>query len=180
MVIIGLLIVFSVYLFMVFKTKFFKGQRDHLLLNFPIVRKIYKKSLLVKFSRALSILLRSGLPIQSSLDMIVPLMNNRLVQGKLKVAILAIENGETFESALSDTKLFPELFIKMVGLGGKTGDLEATLDKISEISDRELNRSLHRITVSIEPTLVIVLSVVVGAILLLVMLPLINIMASIG
>jgi len=180
LVFIGLVAVGALYLLLVFKTSLLKSQRDYMLLNAPIVRKIYKKMILVKFARALSILIRSGLPVQSSLEMIQPMMDNHLIQSKIKLAISDVEKGESLESALRKTKLFPELFIKMLSLGNKTGDLDTTLEKISNIYDQELNRTLHRVTVSIEPTLVIILSLVVGAILLLVMLPLINIMSSIG
>lgn len=180
LVIIGFIVLSIFYFVIVFKTHIFKGHREHFLLNFPVVNKLYKKMILVKFARAFAILIKSGLSIQTSLDMVQPMLDNRMVKLKLESAIQQIESGESLENALRSTKLFPELFIKMLALGNKTGDLDTTLEKISSIYDQELNRSLNRLTVSIEPTLVIVLSLVVGAILLLVMMPLINIMASIG
>ena len=134
----------------------------------------------VKFARALSILTKSGMPIQTSLDLIIPLMNNKYVQNQLQIVADQVDKGVALDAALKETNLFPELFVRMIALGNKTGELDGMLEKIADVYDRELNRSLHRLTVSIEPTLVIVLSVIVGAILLLVMLPLINIMSSIG
>lgn len=180
LIIIALLVVVIGYFLLIFKTSYFPRHRDSMLLSLPIVKTLYKKSIVVKFSSALSILTRSGMPIQSSLDLIIPLMDNQIIEGKLNQVIAKIEDGIALENALRDTALFPELFLKMVTLGNKTGELDSMLDKISDVYDRELSRSLHRMTVSIEPTLVIILSVIVGAILLLVMLPLINIMSSIG
>ncbi len=180
LIIIALLVVVIGYFLLIFKTSYFPRYRDSMLLSLPIVKTLYKKSIVVKFSSALSILTRSGMPIQSSLDLIIPLMDNQIIEGKLNQVIAKIEDGIALENALRDTALFPELFLKMVTLGNKTGELDSMLDKISDVYDRELSRSLHRMTVSIEPTLVIILSVIVGAILLLVMLPLINIMSSIG
>lgn len=180
LIVVGLVVILVLYGIMIFKTNWLPSQRDLLLLKLPVVKRLYEKSIVVKFARALSILTKSGLPLQTSLDMIIPLMENQLIQTRLKDVIVQLEAGKPFDQALKSTGLFPELFTKMVALGTKTGELDSMLDKISEVYDRELERSLHRLTVSIEPTLVIVLSVIVGAILLLVMLPLINIMSSIG
>lgn len=178
--IIGLLVVAAGYLFIIFKTGLFKGQKDHFLMSFPLVSRLYKKSVIVKFARALSILTRSGMPIQSSLDLILPLMDNIIVQNHLEMVNSKVDAGESFDKVLGASGLFPDLFIKMITLGQKTGDLDGMLDKIADVYDKELNRSLSRMTVSIEPTMVVILSVIVGAILLLVMMPLISIMSSIG
>jgi len=180
LMLIGLTIMVLVYFLMIFKTNYFLDHRAHILVNFPIVKNLYRKSVVVKFARALSILTKSGMPIQTSLDMIIPLMNNKTVERKLESVNVNVENGMALDVALKETSMFPELFIRMIALGNKTGELDTMLEKIANVYDRELSRSLHRLTVSIEPTLVIILSVIVGAILLLVMLPLINIMSSIG
>lgn len=180
LMLIGLALLVLGYFLLIFKTNYFPDHRDHLLINFPVVKKLYRKSVVVKFARALSILTKSGMPIQTSLDMIIPLMNNKFVQKQLEAVNDKVEKGVALDVALKETAMFPEMFIRMIALGNKTGELDNMLEKIADVYDRELSRSLHRLTVSIEPTLVIVLSVIVGAILLLVMLPLINIMSSIG
>lgn len=180
MMIIGIILILACYMVLLFKTDFLSSSKDKALLSWPILKKVYKKSILVKFSNALSILTKSGMSIQTSLDLVIPLMGNSIVAEKLMGVNQKIEEGVAFEVALRETELFPELFLKMVTLGIKTGELDQMLEKVSDVYDKELSRTLHRMTVSIEPTLVIILSVIVGAILLLVMLPLINIMSSIG
>ncbi len=180
LILIGLAVLVLGYFILIFKTNNFPDHRDHILMNFPVVKKLYRKSVVVKFARALSILTKSGMPIQTSLDMIIPLMNNKYVQNQLESVNEKVEKGVALDVALKETSMFPELFVRMIALGNKTGELDTMLEKIADVYDRELSRSLNRLTVSIEPTLVIILSVIVGAILLLVMLPLINIMSSIG
>ncbi len=178
--ILGILVLVILYFMLLFKTNLLSKQRDAFLLNFPGVKAIYRKSLAVKFSRAYAILIKSGMPLVEGLELIIPLMENESVEKALKGVAQAVQEGKSLSDALSNTRLFPDLFVKMIELGGKTGALDVMLDKTADIYERELNRSLHRLTVSIEPTLVIILSLIVGAILLLVMLPLINIMSSIG
>ncbi len=180
LILIGLAVLVLGYFILIFKTNNFPDHRDHILMHFPVVKRLYRKSVVVKFARALSILTKSGMPIQTSLDMIIPLMNNKYVQNQLESVNEKVEKGIPLDVTLKETSMFPELFVRMIALGNKTGELDTMLEKIADVYDRELNRSLNRLTVSIEPTLVIILSLIVGAILLLVMLPLINIMSSIG
>lgn len=180
LVILGLLAILILYFILLFKTTLLKRQKDSFLMHFPGVRSLYKKSLAIKFSHAFAILIKSGMPLVESLELLIPLMENDLVEKKLGEVVQAVESGIALSDALKNTGLFPDLFVKMVQLGSKAGVLDEMLDKTADIYERELNRSLHRLTVSIEPTLVIILSLIVGAILLLVMLPLINIMSSIG
>jgi type IV pilus assembly protein PilC len=118
--------------------------------------------------------------LQLSLERVIPLIGNRQIEAVMKVAAEKLEVGADIESALSETGIFPSLFLKMVRVGQKSGELDETLEKVSDIYEGELDRSLHNLTASIEPTLVIILSLIVGAIMLLVMLPLIDIMSSIG
>ena len=178
--ILGLLVLIIFYFIVLFKSNVLSKQRDTFLLTFPGVKSLYKKSLAVKFSRAFAILVKSGMPLVEGLELIIPLMENKTVENELLGVVNRVQEGTSLSDALRKTELFPELFVKMIELGTKTGALDVMLDKTADIYERELNRSLNRLTVSIEPTLVIILSLIVGAILLLVMLPLINIMSSIG
>ena len=177
---LGLLVLIIFYFIVLFKSNVLSKQRDTFLLTFPGVKSLYKKSLAVKFSRAFAILVKSGMPLVEGLELIIPLMENKTVENELLGVVNRVQEGTSLSDALRKTELFPELFVKMIELGTKTGALDVMLDKTADIYERELNRSLNRLTVSIEPTLVIILSLIVGAILLLVMLPLINIMSSIG
>ena len=181
--IVAMLVVLAMLLLgilFVLKSRYSKKLRDKLLLKTPVVGKLYKQALVVRFAKALSMLVHSGIDSQKALGMIQPLLDNEMMSVRIGEATNALKNGENLHVALKNIKLFPELFIKMVQVGEKSGVLDATMAKVSSIYEKELNRSLQRVTVAIEPTLVIALSVIVGAIMLLVMLPLINIMSSIG
>ena len=92
---------------------------------------------------------------------------------------LVAAGGDPFE-ALGATKIFPPLFVHMLALGNRTGELDSVMRRVSRLYEEEVDVSLRRITGIVEPLLVTLLSVVVGSILLSVMLPLIGIMSSIG
>lgn len=179
-IILGLFGLAALLIWAVMNTKAQKSRRDRWMLNLPVAKHLYKLSVTIKFAKALSMLIHSGMDIDKSFEMIIPLVNNDQIANELKKSLVSIENGEDYEVALKNVDVFPELFLKMMRIGRKTGSLEQTLDRISGIYDKELTRKLQKFSSSIEPALVIILSVVVGAIMLLVMLPLINIMSSIG
>lgn len=181
--IVGLMLVLVLFILgmlILLKTDLAKGIKDSALMSLPMVKPLYHKASIVRFSKALSMLIHSGMDLRQALKMVGPLMDNHRWSEHLESVEKNIQTEMSFHEALAKTGLFPELFVKMIRIGERSGALDKTLDKVSEIYDSELNRSLHKLTVSLEPTLVIILSVIVGAIMLTVMLPLINIMSSIG
>lgn len=177
LVIIALLFIF-IYLFI--NTTVMKASRDRFLFKSPFTRTLYKQALTVKFANALGMLIQSGMDVYTALTLVSPLMDNDAVEGKLNEAAQKVKEGQELDIALQESGLFSNLFLKMIQIGQKSGNLEETLQKSAVSYGKETERSLHRLTVSVEPTLVIILSLIVGAILLLVMLPLIDIMSAIG
>lgn len=157
-----------------------KPSRDRIIFNSIFTRKLYRTAVTVKFANAMGMLLKSGMNAYSALEMVTPLMDNEEVEKRLREATEKVKSGVEIQQALSESQLFNGIFLKMIQIGIKAGSLEETLEKTSEVYGKEMERSLNRLAVSVEPTLVIILSFIVGAILLLVMMPLIEIMSAIG
>lgn len=153
---------------------------DRLKVHLPWFRRFNEKMMAAKFGMGMHLLLGGGLSFEESVEMVKGIIQNKYAGDKLTAMALSIREGHDVQQALLDTGLFPPIFIKMFNIGFKTGELEKSMEKISDIYENEVERSLSRITSAIEPVLVIILSVVIGVILMAVMLPLINIMASIG
>lgn len=76
--------------------------------------------------------------------------------------------------------LFPWVLIKLFAIAQTTGHMDKMLDKAADVMERETDANLDRLTTVIEPLLIIILSLAVGAILISVILPIVNIMNSIG
>lgn len=153
---------------------------DRARLGLPVLGPLYRRIYASRFSVSLSYLLRSGIDMDAALSMTEAIMDNALVSERIAASRQRIRQGaETFK-ALQETNLFPVLFIRMLALGSRTGDLDTVMSKIAQAYENEVNSRLTRLTGLVEPFLVILLSLVVGGILLTVMLPLVEIMASIG
>lgn len=178
--IVGVLVLFFIGMFLVFKTNRVPRQRNFVLTKIPIISRIYKKSVLVKFSRALQTLISSGYSFEMSVEKTLPILEDPVIADRLSSAAREIEAGGDLYEILNRLDLFPRVFFKMIQLGVKTGTLEEMITKFTATYERELEADLTQTTDAIEPVLVAVLSVVIGLILVMVMLPLINIIGAIG
>ena len=153
---------------------------DRLRLRMPGIRGLYKKIYASRFSMAMSYMLASGIDMNTSLEMAEAIMGNSLVAERVAACRAAMAKGEEPFTALGNTGIFPRLFIRMLAMGSKAGELDTVMAKVARSYESEVNDQLNRMTSIVEPLLVVVLSAIVGGILLTVMLPLIDIMSSIG
>jgi type IV pilus assembly protein PilC len=156
------------------------SKMDSFLLNSKIFGGIYKRLAALRFSQGMAMMVKAGIPFEEAVGMSAPLTGNRFAAGRLKEAEAKIHSGVPIPEALSAAGIFPNLFNQMLRVGVKAGRVDASLEKLSEIYEVELDRAVGRFASSVEPALVIILSVVVGIVLLTVMLPMIQIMSSIG
>ena len=162
------------------RSKIGRRLSDGARLKLPILGPLYQRIYTSRFSTSLSYMLNSGIDLDSALMMTEAVMENTLVSERIAVCREEIRNGEDLFTALKATNLFPSLFVRMLALGNRTGEMDAVMGKIARTYENEVDNRLTRLTGLIEPLLVLILSLIVGGILLTVMLPLVEIMSSIG
>lgn len=133
-----------------------------------------------RFAGAMYLSLSSGLEIDQGLEMAEDLADHPVVREKIKKIRELTAEGSGFVDAVSQCQLFPGLYTRMLSLGFKTGCMDHVLKQISEQYDEDLQEQIHTAVSRLEPTLVAILSILVGMILLSVMLPLMGIMSNIG
>lgn len=162
------------------KTK--KGHRllVRFLSVFPLTRGFYEKLAAARFASGMALTISSGMDTYASLDMVSELTEHKGMQEKITACKQAIQAGATFSDALTGTRIFSNLYSRMVAVGFRTGSIDTVMKKIADNYDRETEQKIRSIISLLEPTLVIILSVIVGLILLSVIFPLMGIMSSIG
>ena len=133
-----------------------------------------------RFASAMSLMLASGLDTDQSLDMVAKLVDNEYIRAKINKCKQYIGEGTNFSESLVKAEIFSGVYARMVNVGFKTGSVDTVMKKLAERYEEEVDTSMSNIIAVLEPTLVAVLSIVVGMILLSVMLPLMSIMSSIG
>jgi type IV pilus assembly protein PilC len=152
---------------------------DKLKVVVPLVRYVNVRVITSRYARSLAVLLKSGVQLINALEEIIPLTENTYLENKFKKAQDTIKDDSDFVDTLNNVGIFPPLFIRMVRVGHATGRLDDMLDKSASLFDDEVDGAVERITLMVEPALIILLSLVVGVILLSVMLPMISIMNAI-
>lgn len=180
--ILFLLIIFVMILiyFLATKTSFGKNISFRFLNVFPLTKHFYESVACGRFASGMALTIKSGMDTFSSLDMVYQLVENCSMQQKISACKNSIKAGFNFSEALIASSIFNSLYSQMVAVGFRSGNIDAVLEKIAEHYEKETDRRIRHIISILEPTLVIILSVIVGLILLSVILPLMGIMASIG
>lgn len=143
-------------------------------------RSFYDKMAAGRFASGMYLSVASGMDTYQSLDMISEIVENEDMQKKIEICRAELEKDSNLPEALKKAEIFSALYSRMVAVGFRSGSIDTVMKQIAQSYEEETDRQINRIISIIEPTLVILLSLVVGIILLSVLLPLMGIMSSIG
>ena len=179
LILIVLAVLVLVYLLSV-KTKRGRSISRKFLSVFPPTKSFYEKLAAGRFASGMALTISSGMDTYTSLDMVSALTEHTVMQKKIAECKEAIKLGANLSEALTGANIFSNLYARMVSVGFKTGSIDTVMNKIADHYDKETERKIRSIISILEPTLVIILSVIVGFILLSVIFPLMGIMSSIG
>ena len=157
------------------RTQFGKRQLDWVKLNVPVFGTLFRKVALSRFSRTFSTLLKSGVPMLGALDIVAGTAGNQVVADTVMDAKERVRQGENLAQPLSESRTFPPMVTKMVGIGERSGALEQLLEKVSEFYDQQVSAAVKSLTSMIEPIMIAVMGILVGTIVLSVFLPIIQI-----
>lgn len=148
--------------------------------SMPIQKNIVSALMGAKFSRNLSILLKSGFSFSVALEMLKPIMNNLYMSTLVDDAVTRLKEGESLADVIENFNIFPGVMIRLFSVAQQTGHMDKMLDKVAEEMDKEADMRLDSIATVLEPLLIIILSLLVGVILVSVILPILNILNAIG
>ncbi len=175
-VLIGLGVGISYY----YKTPKGRWQIDSLLLKTPIFGSILRKVAVARFSRILSTLLSSGVPILQSLDITAKTAGNVVIEDAITKVRQGVERGENFVDPLKATNVFPHMVSQMIGVGEQTGAMDAMLGKIADFYEEEVDTAIADLLSMIEPVLILFLGVTIGGIVISMYLPLFTLIGKLA
>ena len=175
-VIIGLVVGIHFY----YKTPRGRKQIDTLLLKVPILGSIFLKITIARFSRTLSTLLSSGVPILQSLDITARTAGNVVVEEAIVRIRGGVEQGQSFVEPLRASEIFPHMVSQMVGIGEQTGALDAMLGKIADFYEQEVDSAIANLLTLIEPALIGFLGVTIGSIVISMYLPMFSLIGKLS
>lgn len=153
---------------------------DILNLKLPVFGELNRKVALARFSRTFSTLIRSGVPIMQTLDIVADTAGNRVISDAVRSSRESVRNGNLLSEPLSDAPVFPPMVVRMIAIGERAGALEQLLEKIAEFYDSQVKAQIKSLTSMIEPLLISFMGVVVGGVVLSVFLPILDIVGQLG
>jgi type IV pilus assembly protein PilC len=162
------------------KTKRGREFWDRYRIKLPIFGPIAHKICLARFTRTLSSLIRSGVPILEVLQIVSQTVGNVVMEKAIKSAASDIERGEGISNALAKHPIFPTMITRMMSAGEQTGNIDTMLERVSNFLDSEIETTLSGIMSLIEPLLIVFLGVVIGSMVVCMFLPIFNLANIVG
>lgn len=165
--------------------KFFrtpKGRvvRDNLVLKIPVVGELARKVNLSRFCRTYAILMRSGVPILRTLEIVSSASGNVFVESACAKISKHISQGGQVSDVVGDDPFFPPMVKHMARAGEQTGNVDGMLIKVSDFYDDEIDNLVKALTSLMEPLLIVFLGVVIGGIVMAMFLPIFQLSSVVG
>lgn len=152
-------------------TKKGRFQFDQMFLKLPVFGMLFTKVAVSKFARTLSTLVKSGVPILSSLEVVGKTCGNSVFEAAIEKVRLGVREGESIALPLEKNKVFPPMVVKMIAVGEQTGELEKMLSKVADFYDEQVDTAVSGLTSMIEPLIIAFLGVVIGGVVICMFLP---------
>ncbi len=147
---------------------------DGLKLKLPIFGPLFMKVAISKFSRTLSTLVKSGVPILAALEIVGKTSGNVRIEKIILEVRTSIKEGESISAPLMKKKIFPPMVVRMIAVGEETGELDKMLGKISDFYDVQVENAVNGLTSMIEPLVIAFLGIVIGSIVIAMFLPILT------
>jgi type IV pilus assembly protein PilC len=147
---------------------------DRMMLHFPVLGDVLRKSAVSRFTRTLGTLISSGVSILEGLEITAKTAGNRVIQDAIMASRASIAGGDTIAAPLQKSKVFPPMVISMISVGEQTGGLDEMLTKIAEFYDDEVDAAVSNLLSLLEPVMIVFLGVVVGGMVVAMYLPIFN------
>jgi len=177
---IGIL-VFVIFSYIFLKTKAGQIATDKFMLWFPVIKIITQYGILANFSRTLSILLESSIPIGKALEIAAESMDNSQFRNVLAKITEQVKGGKTIASCMIQyPKFFPPTFVKMVEVGEETGTLEENLMYLHEFYADDVQDMSNNLATLIEPILLVFIGIMIGLLAMSIVFPIYQLSSSIN
>ncbi|MEK6568280.1 MAG: type II secretion system F family protein, partial [Candidatus Omnitrophota bacterium] len=157
------------------KTPSGRQKFDKLTLKVPIFGPLFLKAAVARFARTFSTLVKSGVPILNTLEIVSKTAGNKIIEQAVENARQAIRQGEPLYQPLDKANVFPAMVIRMIKVGEQAGELEKMLSKIADFYEEQVDVAVSSMTSLIEPLVIAVLGMLIGGIVLALFLPIFKI-----
>ncbi|WP_314024564.1 type II secretion system F family protein [Filifactor alocis] len=152
---------------------------DKIKLKLPLIGTNVGKIVTARFTRTLSTMLYSGIPMIQALRAAGETTGNKFVESKIEETVEGIEKGMGMTAQLAATNIFPPMMLSMIGIGEESGRLDEMLETTADYYDEEMEVALESLVTMLEPLLIVIMGVVIGTIVVAMYLPMFDIIQTV-
>jgi type IV pilus assembly protein PilC len=152
---------------------------DRLVLRLPLAGPVVHKVIIARFARTLSTMLKSGVPVVIALEVVRKAAGNVVIERAIERTIESISEGGSIAGLLEKSGVFTPVVTRMIAIGEETGALEELLEKVAAFYEQDVAVAVKRLSVTVEPLLILILGGIVGSIILSVLMPIFSIYGAI-
>ncbi|MFH1412116.1 MAG: type II secretion system F family protein [Candidatus Omnitrophota bacterium] len=153
------------------KTKLKKQIISVLGLKVPVVRKFVQMLEFSRFSRTMELLIKSGIPILTTLKLALPTVQNGIIRKTLAQCSVDLEQGGTFGQGLKGSDIFPPFMVNLIIVAEESGRLDEAFDEIASTYERESDAALKTLMSLLEPLMILGMGLIVGFVVIAMLLP---------
>lgn len=147
-------------------------------LSLPFFRRIIRATFVVRFTQSLAVLLKGGVPLVTSLEIVSQAIENRVYREILERAIVQVEDGNSLAEELRNHREIPSLVTQLIAIGEQTGKLSEILERLSRFYTQEHDASTAILVGLLEPLVLVFLGAGVGLVMAAILLPIYNLASS--
>ncbi len=152
---------------------------DGIKLKIPVVKETTKKIITSRFTRTLSTLMASGIPLLESIQIVGKVVGNTVVQDKLELSSEDVRKGVSLSRAVHEVGVFPPMVDSMIRIGEESGSLDDILYKTADFYDEEVEVALQKMAALMEPVMLVAMAVVIGFIVIAMAMPMFDMVNTI-
>ena len=153
---------------------------DPTMLKLPVFGSLFQKVALSRFARNLGTMLRSGVPILQSLEIVGETSGNVVIRTATRDVQESVRQGDSLAGPLADHKIFPPMMVQMLAVGEDTGAMDTMLHKLSDFYDQDVEATTDALTSLIEPLMIAVLGSLIGAMIIALYMPIFKVFDLVG
>lgn len=149
-------------------------------LKIPVIKKLTQKIIVSRFTRTMGIVSSSGMSLVTSLQIVASVVGNKIAEKELLKVKEKVLKGEGLGDSIMNIKIFPPMLASMVKIGEEAGSLDSILDKTADFYDDELEREIKTATALIEPSMIVLMGIIIGFLLISILTPMFKMYNSIS
>ncbi len=174
-VLAGAILLTLITAFKFYQTPFGRRQVDGLLLKVPVFGDLIQKSATAQFCRTFGSLTKAGVPILQALDVVRDITSNSVVSDTIQGSRQSLMEGIPLSIALGRGGVLPDMALSMMSIGEETGEMDVMLSKVADFYEDEVETAVKALTSLLEPMMIVLVGIIVGAILIAMYLPMFSI-----